>query len=120
MRLLVTTQEPDFDAAVDPRFGRAAWFVLVDTGTLAWESHNNPAVDAPSGAGGRAAEFVTRLNAQAIISGAFGPNAFAALRAAGIGMYLSRGSCTARQAVADFAAGKLERADAASGPRGHG
>ncbi len=115
MKILVTTLAPDLDAPVDPRFGRATCFVLVDNETMAWEAHSNPAVDAPG-----AAEFAARLKPQAVVSGAFGPNAFAALQAAGIEMYLSGGSSTARQVVADFPAGKLESAGAASGPRRRG
>ncbi len=110
MKIIVTTIAPDMDAPVDPRFGRAACFVAVDGETLAWEAHRNPAVDAPGGAGGRAAEFVARLGPEAVISGAFGPNAFGALDAAGIGMYLCHSACTARQALDDYRAGRLERA----------
>ncbi len=120
MKILVTAVAPDIDAPVDPRFGRAAFFLAVDSETLSWEAHANPAADAPGGAGSRAAEFVARLKPQAVVSGAFGPNAFAALRAAGIEMYLSGTSGTARQAVADLTAGRLERANTGSGPRGRG
>lgn len=120
MKILVTTLAPDLDAPVDPRFGRAANFVLVDSESMAWEAHANPAASAPGGAGSRAAEFVARLKPQAVISGAFGPNAFAALRAAGIEMYLSGSSSTARQVVDALVAGKLERPDAASGPSRRG
>jgi len=31
MRIAVTSTGPSLDAAVDPRFGRCAWFVLVET-----------------------------------------------------------------------------------------
>lgn len=120
MKLLVTALAPDIDAPVDPRFGRAAFFIAADSETLGWEAHPNLAANATGGAGTRAAEFVARLKPQAIVSGAFGPNAFAALQAAGIEMYLLRGASTARQVVDALVARKLERADAASGLGGRG
>jgi predicted Fe-Mo cluster-binding NifX family protein len=120
MKIIVTTLAPHIDAPVDYRFGRAACFVVADGETLGWEAVPNPAVDAQGGAGSQAAEYVARLAPEAVISGAFGPNAFGALQAAGIGMYLCRSACTARQALDDYRAGKLERAGGASrpGPRG--
>jgi predicted Fe-Mo cluster-binding NifX family protein len=41
MRVLVSAQAPDIDAAVDLRFGRAAYFVLVDSETGAWAAQPN-------------------------------------------------------------------------------
>jgi predicted Fe-Mo cluster-binding NifX family protein len=120
MKIIVTALAPDIDAPVDRRFGRAACFVAVDGETLAWEAHRNPAVDAAGGAGSRAAEFVAGLGPEAVISGAFGPNALGALDAAGIGMYLCPLACTARQALDDYLAGRLERAGATSRPGRHG
>lgn len=120
MKIIVTTIAPDMDAPMDPRFGRAACFVAVDGETLAWEAHRNPAIDARGGAGSQAAEFVSRLEPEAVISGAFGPNAFGALDAAGIGMYVCHSACTARQALDDYRAGKLERAGVTSGPGRNG
>ena len=73
MRIVVTTTTPDLDSPVDPRFGRGAYFVVVDTSTLEWQAHPNPAAAASGGAGIRAAQFVAEQKAQAVISGDFGP-----------------------------------------------
>jgi predicted Fe-Mo cluster-binding NifX family protein len=116
MRIIVTAYSPELDSAVDPRFGRAAYFLAADPETMAWEAHPNPAVNAAGGAGSQAAQFVTRLQGTAVISGAFGPNAFQALSAAGVEMYLCAAGLSARQAVEAFRAGSLERASAASRP----
>jgi predicted Fe-Mo cluster-binding NifX family protein len=116
MKIVVTTLAPHLDAPVDRRFGRSACFVVADSESLAWEAHTNPAEGAPGGAGTRAAEVVARFDAGAVISGAFGPNAFGALDAAGIEMYVCRSACSARQAIDDYLAGRLERAGLASRP----
>jgi predicted Fe-Mo cluster-binding NifX family protein len=108
MRIVVTTTTPDLDSPVDPRFGRGAYFVLVDADTMEWQAHPNPAAAASGGAGIRAAQFVAEQKADGVISGDFGPNAHQALTAAGIGMYLFGGSASARQAVERFKAGELE------------
>ncbi len=110
MRIIVMTTTPDLDSPVDPRFGRGAYFVVVDTSTMEWQAHPNPAAAASGGAGIQAAQFVAERKAEAVISGDFGPNAHQALTAAGVGMYLFGASASARQAVERFKAGELERA----------
>jgi len=111
MTIIVSATAPDLDAAVDPRFGRAAFFIAIDPSTMAWQAHPNAAINASGGAGTQAAQFVAGLKAEAVISGAFGPNAFSALEAAGITMYLCGQAGTARQAAEDYQAGRLERAN---------
>jgi predicted Fe-Mo cluster-binding NifX family protein len=120
MTIVMSTTAPDLDAAVDPRFGRAAFFLAVDPGSLAWQAHPNTAANASGGAGTQAAQFVAGLRAEAVISGAFGPNAFQALEAAGIAMFLCGHAETARQAVEDYRAGRLERAALPSRTGRHG
>jgi predicted Fe-Mo cluster-binding NifX family protein len=119
MRIIVTTLAPDIDAPLDPRFGRAAWFVAVDGKTQAWEAHRNPAVDAPGGAGSRAAEFIAGLEPTAVISGAFGPNACRVLDAGGIAMYLCHSAGSARQVLDEYLGGRLERAGRMARPGRH-
>ena len=76
----------------DARFGRAAAFYIVDTETGAWEAFDNPALSASGGAGVQASQFVAKHGTQAVVSGAFGPNAFDTLAAAEIEMYLAPGN----------------------------
>jgi predicted Fe-Mo cluster-binding NifX family protein len=88
MKVILTTTSPGFDSDIDPRFGRGAYLLVVDTDNLKWEAHPNPGLNASGGAGIKAAQFVNDQNAVAVISGDFGPYAFDALQAAGIAMYL--------------------------------
>jgi predicted Fe-Mo cluster-binding NifX family protein len=112
MTIVVSTVSPDLDAGLDPRFGRAAYFLIVDEATLAWEATANPAVEAMGGAGSQAAQLVAKRHPRAVISGAFGPNAFQVLRAAGISMFPCPGDMTARQAVEAYRAGRLQPIEA--------
>jgi predicted Fe-Mo cluster-binding NifX family protein len=117
MRVMVTGVAPDLDAEVDHRFGRGAYFVVVDSETLEWQAHRNEAADSAGGAGSQAAQFVSRQGVEAVISGHFGPNAFLALRAGGIRMVRLGASPTVREAVIALAGGDL---DEVSGPSGAG
>lgn len=120
MKLLVTATAPALEAAVDPRFGRAAHFIVVDTDSLQWQAHQNQGVNATGGAGALAAQFAAQQGVQAVISGDFGPNAYRALATAGIQMYLLGESRTVAEAVEQFKAGKLAQVNAPTGAGYHG
>jgi len=109
MKVILSATSPSFDADIDPRFGRGAYLVVVDTDTLKWEAHPNPGINASGGAGIKAAQFVNDQNAVAVISSDFGPYAFDALQAAGIAMYLYGGCLTVAQAIERFKDGQLEQ-----------
>ena len=44
MKIVITAIAPDIDAQVDPRFGRGAYFLVVDADTLEWHAEANPVV----------------------------------------------------------------------------
>jgi predicted Fe-Mo cluster-binding NifX family protein len=112
MKIVVTATSANIDAAIDSRFGRAAYFIVVDVDTLEWQAYPNPAVSASGGAGTQAAQYIANQGAQAAISGDFGPNAYSALNAAGVAMYLLGASQMVREAVAQFKAGQLTQVGA--------
>lgn len=107
MKIALTTVSPGIESAVDPRFGRGAYLLVVDTETLQWQSYPNPGASATGGAGIQAAQFVSDQKVEAMLSGDFGPNAHTALERAGIPMYVYGGSRTAQEAVTAFKAGSL-------------
>lgn len=114
MRIVVTSQGAELDSPVDPRFGRARYFLLVDTETLQATAHDNTQnLNAPQGAGIQAAQAVHKLGAEAVVTGHVGPKAFATLGAAGIAVHLGA-SGTAKEAVEQFQQGRLQRAEKAN------
>lgn len=120
MKLIITATSPDIDSQIDPRFGRASYFLVVNPDTLEWQAHANPALTATGGAGIKAAQFISAQDCTVVISGDFGPNAYEALDAAGIPMYLF-GSCrTVRQAIQKYEDGQLERLESPTKARGLG
>lgn len=113
MKVAVTAQGPGLDSPVDPRFGRARQFVLVDSDSGEFTAHDNAqSLNAPQGAGIQAAQAVARLGAEAVLTGHVGPKAFATLRAARVAVYTGV-TGTVREAVERFTAGQLQAADAA-------
>jgi predicted Fe-Mo cluster-binding NifX family protein len=114
MKIILTTTSPDFDSNIDPRFGRGAYLLVVDTDSLHWEAHPNPGLNASGGAGIKAAQFVSDQKVGAVLSGDFGPHAFNALQAASIAMYLYGDCSSVAQAIERFKNGQLEQVGAPS------
>jgi predicted Fe-Mo cluster-binding NifX family protein len=113
MKVAITAQGASWDAAVDPRFGRARTFVLVDTESRDLvEIPNTQALDAAQGAGVQAAALVCRAGAEVIVTGHCGPKAFAALAAGRVRVFTGAEG-TVADAVAMLAAGSLKEADGA-------
>ena len=108
MKLAISANGAQFEAQLDARFGRCAYFIFVDAETDAWEASPNPAINARGGAGTQAAQFIANQGAQAVISGHFGPNAFEALEAAGIKMYAAAGG-RVESVVEEFSSGQLKK-----------
>jgi len=85
VKIAITASGASLDAPLDPRFGRAARFIVVDTATGGFTVHDNTQnLNAAQGAGIQAAETVSQLGAELVITGHCGPKAFRALQAAGI------------------------------------
>jgi predicted Fe-Mo cluster-binding NifX family protein len=98
------------DSRVDPRFGRAAQFVVVDTDSGEVSAvDNSKGVQAAQGAGIQAAETVSRLGAECLVTGHCGPKAFRTLQAAGIDIFTGA-TGTVREALEQLEAGTLEHA----------
>ena len=80
----VSARGPDLDAELDPRFGRAVYFLFIDPATGTSEAVKNAQADAAHGAGIQSAQLVAGRKPVAVITGQVGPNAARVLEAAGI------------------------------------
>ena len=118
MKIIITANSDKIDQPFNPRFGRAEYFILVDSDTREWEAFSNPAADARGGAGPQAVQFIDRKKPEVVISGRYGPSAFTALEAAGIKAYLAS-SGTVSEVLQQFLDGQLEQAGAATGTGMH-
>ena len=120
MRLCLPICAPILTAELDPRFGRAAYFLIVDTTSGERWILDNPALHANGGAGVKAAQTLAAEACEAVIGGDFGPHAFEALSAAGINMALMGDCRTVEQALQAFQAGALELLAVPSAAGRHG
>ena len=111
MKVAVSSTGEAMDSPIDPRFGRAARFILfdTDTGTLI-TADNSAGMQSAQGAGIQAAETVSGLGAECLITGHCGPKAFRALEAAGIQVYIGAEG-TIAQAIEQLEEGRLRRAN---------
>jgi len=110
MIIAVSSQGQDLDSPLDPRFGRAGYFILYDTEQDNFKVlENQSSLNAAQGAGVQTAQAVWRHKAGAVITGHCGPKAFDALKAGGIPVYLCRVD-TVREAVQAYTEGALEQA----------
>ncbi|MGA1874282.1 MAG: NifB/NifX family molybdenum-iron cluster-binding protein [bacterium] len=113
MKIVITSSGEAMDSQVDPRFGRAKTLILFDTETgLHQVVDNTQNLNAAQGAGIQAAEHVSRLGAQCLITGHCGPKAFRTLQAAGIKVIIGAEG-TVTEAIENFRAGQYTTAEAA-------
>jgi predicted Fe-Mo cluster-binding NifX family protein len=108
MKLAVTSLGQDLDSPVDPRFGRAQYLVLVETEGMAFEAIENPSVQAAGGAGVQTAQMVAATGAVAVLTGNVGPNAYHALTAAGLKVFIGATGAV-REAVESYLRGELQQ-----------
>lgn len=101
MKIAVTAVDDHLDAPVDSRFGRAAFFLIVNSDSLEYKSIPNPNIDALGGAGIQSAQLVINNGITSLLTGKCGPKAFQALSSAGIQIY-EEVTGTVREALEAF------------------
>lgn len=118
MKVAITSQGTDMNSQVDPRFGRARHFIVVDAQSGEFTTHDNQVnANAMQGAGIQTGRKVVELGVVGLITGHIGPKAFDTLQAGGVQVF-SGASGTVREAFNAFKAGKLEPVQNAD-VRGH-
>ncbi|MBW1781838.1 MAG: NifB/NifX family molybdenum-iron cluster-binding protein [Deltaproteobacteria bacterium] len=106
MKIAVSSSGMDLDAQIDPRFGRCACFVIVETDDMTFEAYDNESIALGGGAGIQAAQFVASKGARGVITGNCGPNAVRTLSASQVDVFLGQ-SGTIREAVERYARGDM-------------
>ena len=113
MKIVISSSGKDLNSQVDPRFGRCAYFLIVDTDDMSFEIYDNESGALGSGAGIQSAQFVASKGAKAVITGNCGPNAVSTLDAAGIQMFLGNAG-TVKEVLENYKNGKLTPAKTAN------
>jgi predicted Fe-Mo cluster-binding NifX family protein len=110
MRIAVTATGKTSDSGVDPRFGRAKYFLVYDTDTEQYQAIDNQInVNAIQGAGIQAGEVISKEHVDVLLTGHCGPKAFRTLQAAGVTV-VTGASGTIGEAVQRYLDGELTEA----------
>lgn len=112
-KIAITSEGPELDDLVDPRFGRAAGFLIVDLEDMSTSYIDNGQTQVlAQGAGIQAAQLVAGAKVDCVLSGFVGPKAFQALSAVKIKVVQNLDAgMTVRQAVDKFKAGVFQYAE---------
>ena len=113
MKVAVTAQGKTLDSPMDPRFGRAQCFIVVDTDSGDFEvADNQQNLNAAQGAGIQAGKTVADSGAEVLLTGHCGPNAYRTLSAAGVKVVVgAEGSV--KEALEKFKNGELKPSEGA-------
>lgn len=108
MKVVISSLGKTLNSAIDPRFGRCQYFIVIDTETGDFSCHDNKQnLNAAQGAGIQAARMVIELGADAVITGNLGPKAFATLQAGRIVMYTGAQG-TVQEILDQFKSGQMQ------------
>ena len=108
MKIAITSTGKNLSDPMDQRFGRAAYFLMVDPDSMDFEVVENAQnLNRPQGAGIQAGKTIVDNHVDALITGNCGPKAFDVLNQAGVKI-LTGASGTISDAINSFRNGELE------------
>ena len=107
MKIAISSTGPNLDDAVEARFGRCPYFLVVDPATMDFEALPNPNNELGGGAGIQSAKLMTEKGVSVVLTGSCGPNAVQVLEEGQIKLVTGVNG-PVRQAVQQFSAGSLK------------
>lgn len=109
MKIAISATGKDLDSQLDPRFGRASYFIIIDSNTreILQVIDNRLAQEAAHGAGINAASRVAGSGAQVVLTGRMGPKAYSVLQAGGVKIFSGLDGKVS-DAIEAFLSGKSE------------
>ena len=113
MKIAVSSSGKDLNSQIDPRFGRCAFFLIVETDDMNFEIFDNESLALGGGAGIQAAQFVASKGAGAVLTGNCGPNAVQTLGASHVEVFVGQ-SGTVIEAIERFKRGEITSTKAAN------
>ena len=89
MKIAVTVERPGLAEPVDPGFGRAPCFMVIDSDNMSWEAvANEQSRELLQGAGIQAAQNLLGRSPEVLLTGNCGSEAFRVLQAGGVEVYV--------------------------------
>lgn len=87
MKVAISSDGTTLESNVDPRFGRCSYYIIYNTESDDFKHVINKSGQASGGAGIQAAQMISDMNVESVITGNIGPNAFRVLSEASIKIY---------------------------------
>jgi predicted Fe-Mo cluster-binding NifX family protein len=87
MKIAISSTGKDFNAQIDPRFGRCSHLAIVETSTMEIQVFDNENINLNSGAGIQTAGFAASKGIEAVLTGNCGPKAMQVFNEAGIKVF---------------------------------
>ncbi len=115
MKIVISATGRDIESNIDATFGRAPFFLIVDTKTKEEKVIVNKVVDRSSGVGVTVGNIVAKEEIDAVITTDIGPFAFETFEQCGIRMYQGEGKII--DAIRQFEEGKLSEITKPTVPR---
>ncbi len=109
MKVAISAAGASLDSPVDPRLGRARFFIIYELDDDSFRLVENNFAQASSGAGIQVTTFLVNEGVEAVITGNVGPNAYRVLQQAGVKVYPGAAG-TVREAIQAFKEGGLSAA----------
>jgi len=115
MKIAFSSTGKDLDSEIDPRFGRCAYFLIVNLDDMSFEAIENESMSLGGGAGIQSGQFIANTGATVLVTGNVGPNASRTLNAAGIDVIVGVNG-PIRDAIERYQRGELSRTNQANVP----
>jgi len=113
MKIALSSKGQDTEAALDPRFGRCSFFLIIDPDDMKFDVVANDSTTLSGGSGIQSAQFLVTKNVNAVITGNCGQKVVRMLSAAGIDVYLGQ-TGPIKEVLERFRHGKLRPASDAN------
>lgn len=107
MKICITSKGNNLKSQVDPRFGRCAYFILIDPDSMEFEAMENSNAQTMGGAGIQSGQLISSKGVTAVLTGNVGPNAFQTLQAGEIDI-ITGVSGSVEEAVRKYKAGEFK------------
>ncbi len=103
-KICLTAKHNTLEAEMDPHFGRAPYFLILDPEVQQIEAIRNPYTEVTQGAGIRAAQMLADKGVRVILTGQVGPKADKVLQTAGI-QIISGATGTVKEVIQNLVKG---------------
>ncbi len=115
MKLAASATGKELDSQIDPRFGRSAYFIIIETDDMSFEAFENENIGMNTGAGISSANFIVSKEVKALLTGNCGPKAMQVFSAAGIDVFTGQTGIV-KDAVENYKKGLLQSSPEATVP----